>query len=229
MEKEICIQEDPRKKGVYYAEGKKVELPADFAFVPSGDPGLTRRLKKAAPSYFVLVYRKKNRWQSKGIFCDSSLAEKIRNEWEKEKNSPSHIAKLESSRKRREKEEKLYKLEFFYMVRNFLAFHSRYKMLAEELAKLVADHACPVGSGTVARTRTIPVEERAEAALIAWMRHNTTSYDNMTIAPVKGLRRAIRRSLASSSREVLARYRNGEDIPEECPLYSALVRSRGNR
>lgn len=223
---ERMIEEDPRKKGSYLLQGKSVTIPPDWCFTPSGDPGLTRRLKKEAPSCFILVYRRKNRWQAKGLFCDSLTTEKVKKEWEKEKNSPAHIARLESSRKRREKEEKLYKLEFFYMVRNFLAFAPRYKVLAEELARLVADHACPVGSGTVARTKTISVEKRAEAALIAWMRHQTTSYDNMTIARVKGRRREVRRELASSSRIILERYRRGEDIPEDCPLYLALEKKR---
>jgi len=51
--------------------------------------------------------------------------------------------------------------------------------LAIRLARAVADHATPVGSGTVARTKRIPVEERAEAAVIAWMRHQTTGYDGI--------------------------------------------------
>ena len=223
-EKEIRIRETPKRDGFSLLDGERITIPANWSFVPAGDPGLTRRLKKEAERYFVQVYFRKNRYQAKGLWCDFSLVEKVRNEWEKKKNSPTHIAKLESSRKRREKEEKLYKLEFFYMVRNFLAFHPRYKALGEKLAKLVADHACPVGSGTVARTKMIPGEKRAEAAVIAWMRHQTTAYDNMTIARVKGRRREVRRELASSSRLLLEEYRKGEDIRSNCPLFAALER-----
>jgi len=46
--------------------------------------------------------------------------------------------------------------------------------LEKRLAQAVTTHATPVGSGTVARSRRIGVEERAEAAVIAWMRHQTT-------------------------------------------------------
>ena len=60
-------------------------------------------------------------------------------------------------------------------VRSFLAFHGNYADLAEQMARAVTDHATPVGSGTVARTKRIPVEQRAEAAVIAWMRHKTTA------------------------------------------------------
>ena len=36
-----------------------------------------------------------------------------------------------------------------------------------------------LGSGTVARTERIPIHEWAEAAVIAWMRHQTTGYEQM--------------------------------------------------
>ena len=83
----------------------------------------------------------------------------------------------------------------------------------------------PVGSGTVARTQRIPIEERAEAAAIAWMRHQTTGYDDMAIARIKGERREVRRRLAARSRALLNRYRQGDSFdPEKCPLDRALNR-----
>ena len=91
------------------------------------------------------------------------------------------------------------------------------------MARAVTDHATPVGSGTVARTKRIPVEQRAEAAVIAWMRHQTTGYDGMVIPRVKGKRREVRRMLARRSHELLDGYRRGEAVPEGCPLQKALV------
>lgn len=61
-------------------------------------------------------------------------------------------------------------------------------------------HATPVGSGTVARTSRIPIERRAEAAVIAWLRHQTTAYDDMKIPRVKGRRRPGVKAGASGSR-----------------------------
>jgi hypothetical protein len=74
----------------------------------------------------------------------------------------------------------------------------------------------------VARTKRIPIEERAEAAVIAWMRHRTTGYDNMVIPNIKGKRREIRRMLAQRSQELLQRYRGGEPVGEECPLKNGV-------
>jgi hypothetical protein len=90
----------------------------------------------------------------------------------------------------------------------------------------VTAHATPVGSGTVARTERIPIERRAEAAVIAWMRHQTTAYDSMTIPRVKGKRREVRRMLAARSKELLARYRCGDGAAASCPLAAALAGAR---
>ena len=90
--------------------------------------------------------------------------------------------------------------------------------------RAVADHATPVGSGTVARTKRIPVKQRAEAAAIAWMRHQTTGYDSLSIPRIKGKRWEVRRKLAQRSKELLARYHRGESGNEDCPLTRAMVR-----
>src|SRR4029079_1622950 len=115
-----------------------------------------------------------------------------------------------------------YAEDFTGAVVKFLAFHAAHTELANRLARVVAEHARPVGSGTVARTKRIPLEERAEAAVIAWMRHQTTGYDSMAIPRVKGKRREVRRILAQRSKELLARYRRGESVGGECPLVKAL-------
>jgi hypothetical protein len=107
----------------------------------------------------------------------------------------------------------------------FLAFHPTHAALADRLARAVTDHATPVGSGTVARTKRIPIERRAEAAVIAWLRHQTTGYDGMVVPRVRGKRREVRRMLAARSKELLQRYRRGEPVPDGCPLQEALVSS----
>ena len=113
--------------------------------------------------------------------------------------------------------------DFFGAVLTFLAFHPAHADLAHRLARAVTEHATPVGSGTVARTKRIPIEQRAEAAVIAWMRHQTTAYDSMVTPRIKGKRREARRMLAQRSKELLSRYRRGEVVSEECPLKKALL------
>ena len=89
------------------------------------------------------------------------------------------------------------------------------------MARAITAHATPVGSGTVARTKQISVERRAEAATIAWLRHQTTAYDHMSIPRVRGARRAIRRQLAQVSRALLDLHRRDAAHAERlCPLCS---------
>lgn len=105
----------------------------------------------------------------------------------------------------------------------FLAFHTDHHDVAKRMAKAITVHATPVGSGTVARTARIPIEQRAEAATIAWMRHQTTGYDSMQIARIKGERREVRRMLAQRSKQLLNNYRLGMPIKVNCPLQAALA------
>ena len=209
------------KENVFLRNGQEFTLPEGYSFVPSGDPLLTRRLK-ALGEYFIVVHKRKNRIESLGIWTKSSWVESTKRRLENERSTPAYQQRLEASRKRRAAQQDAYVIRFRQAVVNFLNFDPRYTELAWSLADAVTDQAVPVGSGTVARTERIPLEERAEAAVIAWMRHQTTAYDHMSIARIKGERRAVRRMLAERSRQILNRYRAGLDPEKECPLAKAL-------
>ena len=202
--------------------GEYVTVPDSWAFVPSGDPGLTRRLK-ATGECWIVVYKRKNRIESKGLWTDSSRIEQIKSELEEERSSPEYLKKLEAARRARIARQDAYVVEFRQAGVNFLNFAPCYEEMAWDIADAVTDQSVPVGSGTVARTERIPVEKRAEAAVIAWMRHQTTAYDHMQIARIRGERRNVRRELAAQSRKLLEKYRNGEPVDAgTCPLAKAL-------
>jgi len=210
------------KVGEYLQHGKLVAVPADWVFVPSGDAGLTRRLKSAGP-YYLVVHRRRNRIEALGLLTGARVDE-IRMQLELERADPAYQQKLAAGKRSRERKQTLYVEDFEAAVLQFLQFHPRYQAMAQKLAALVTTHATPVGSGTVARTERIPLERRAEAAVIAWMRHQTTIYDNLAVARVKGERRRVRQHLAGDSRELLARYRHGDEIDLAlCPLAVALA------
>lgn len=206
----------------FILNGKSVTVPESWVFVPSGDPGLTRRLKISTECW-VVVHKRKNRIEAIGLWCDGTTADRVRADLEFERSNPIYLRKLEAARQARIAKQDAYVVEFRQAVVDFLNFAPRYEELAWDLADAVTDQAIPVGSGTVARTERIPVAQRAEAAVIAWMRHQTTGYDNMHIAHVKGERRSVRRELAADSRQLLNAYRNGEDTPDDCPLKTALA------
>src|SRR3954447_10456482 len=160
---------------------------------------------------------------SRGVWAPEATINRIRAELEAERSTAVYAKRKEGASRRREEAQAEYVEDFHGAVVAFLAFLPGHADLADRLARAVTEHATPVGSGTVARTKRIPVEQRAEAAVIAWMRHRTTGYDGLVIPRVKGKRREVRRMLAGRSQELLQRYRRGKEVGEDCPLMRALA------
>ena len=207
---------------VQLEDGSKVRPPEGWILVPPGDAGLTRRIKAGGPTWTV-QQKVGRRMMSRGVWAPADRVERIRAELEAERSTEQYAKRREADVARRERKQGAYEVEFKAAVLGFLAFHPQWADLADRLATAVTEHAVPVGSGTVARTERIPVEQRAEAAVIAWMRHQTTAYDSMNIARVKGRRREVRSELAAHSRRLLAMYRTNRGVDVAgCPLQRAL-------
>ncbi len=205
------------------ADGRLLKVPDDWTLVAPGDPGLTRRVKSAG-DHWVVQEKVGRRMFSRGVWAPLATVERIISDLEKERSTDAYAKKRESDARRRDKAQSEYVEDFFACVLAYLQFHPRHEAIATKLAKAVADHATPIGSGTVARTKRIPVEQRAEAAVIAWMRHQTTAYDSMSIPREKGKRREVRRMLAARSKTLLDCYRRDQPTPLGCPLKSALMK-----
>ncbi|WP_166820028.1 DUF2293 domain-containing protein [Thalassoroseus pseudoceratinae] len=215
----------PTDRSVRTPNGQDLQVPDSWELLPPGDAALTRRVKSAGPSWTVQE-KKGRRTFSRGVWAPADRIAKIRADLDAERSTESYAKRRAADTARREKKHKEYVAEFRKAVLAFLGFAVEYDDLAERLAEAVTKHATPVGSGTVARTQRIPIEQRAESAVIAWMRHQTTAYDSMKIARVKGKRREVRRQLAEKSRSLLASYRRGEPVDSSrCPLQSALAPS----
>ena len=211
----------PQPHTVRGPDGHVLTIPKDWALFPPGDAALTRRVKSAG-DHFVVAEKKGRKLFSLGVWAPKATIEQIRADLEAERSTESYAKKQESAARRRDKVQTEYVEDFQGAVVQFLAFDPKYAEIADRLAQAVTAHATPVGSGTVARTKRIPVEQRAEAAVIAWMRHQTTGYDGMAIPRVKGKRREVRRMLARRSHELLEKYRRGTPIGAACPLKTAL-------
>ena len=212
----------PTATTVRMAGGEVLHAPAGWILLPPGDPGLTRRVK-AAGDHWVVQEKVGRKLFSRGVWAARETIDRIRGELEAERSTDAYARKQASAAKRRNAAQAEYVEDFHAAIRNFLRFHERHAGLAERLAAAVTAHATPVGSGTVARTERIPIERRAEAAVIAWMRHQTTAYDAMKIPRVKGGRREVRRMLAQRSQELLQRYRTGDPADSSCLLAGALT------
>lgn len=211
---------DPR---VFVApDGALLSPPAGWQCLPPGDAGLTRRVKAKGASWAVIEKRGRKAF-SKGLWAPQEHIAAAQRELAAERASESYAKRRQSDLARREREQAAYVDSFAQQVLAFLRFAPPYAPLAQELAARVTDLSTPVGSGTVARTERIPIERRAEAAVIAWLRHQTTTYDQLAIPRIKGMRRQVRRELAEVGRVVLDRHRRSEaHAAVGCPLCTAL-------
>lgn len=220
----LTVAQGARPGTVRKPDGAIVTPPADWSLLPPGDATLTRRVKSAGPSW-VVQSKKGRKVFSHGVWAPAEIIEQERTKLEEERAKPQYTKRLEADRQRRAVKQEQYVEDFERAVFDYLGFAERYEELAQKMAKAISDHATPVGSGTVARTERIPIEERAASATIAWMRHQTTAYDHMSIPRVKGMRREVRRMLATRSKQLLEAYRKGQDRDQEqCPLAKALAK-----
>lgn len=218
---EVSPSKNPRE--VISSDGKALKVPDEWDLLLPGDAALSRRIKKDGPSWTMFEMKGRKKF-SRGIWAPADRIEALEAALKIEREDPSYQKKLDAGRARRAKEQVAYAAEFELEISRYLDFDYSHQELAKKMAKAISDHAVPVGSGTVARTQRIPIERRAEAAVIAWMRHQTTAYDDMVIPREKGARREVRRTLAKRSKQLLQRYRQADERAptESCPLARAL-------
>ena len=151
----------PTSNTVRASDGTVLTAPEGWILLSPGDAGLTRRVK-AAGDHWVVQEKVGRRMFSRGVWAASATIERIRAELDTERSTEGYARKQEAAARRREEAQAGYVEDFHGAVMAFLAFHPAHADLAERLARAVANHATPVGSGTVAGTQRISVEQRAE-------------------------------------------------------------------
>lgn len=221
MDRDIRMVKPGANGSLIDEKGETLIPPSNWAFLPAGDSGITRKVTSNGQFWRVEV-KKGRRTISLGIWAPETIIIQASAEVKAVRTTDEYKKKRVSELQRREKKQSFYEAEFCNAVEDYLNFHENHKDIETRMAKAITIHAIPVGSGTVARTQMIPLEERAAHAVIAWMRHQTTCYDNLKIARIKGERRAVRRELAQQSVALLANYRAGRNIAADCPLQKAI-------
>ncbi|NRB40618.1 MAG: DUF2293 domain-containing protein [Pseudomonadales bacterium] len=202
--------------------GKVFTVPADWENLPAGDASITRKLKSLGATW--TVQEKKGRKSfSHGVWAAKENINEAKALVKAQRADPKHQKKLAQAKVRREEKEEVFGEDFQQAIISFLNFDKKYQTLVGQLAVLVKEHAVPVGSGTVARSSSVTLEDKAAMAVMAWMRHQTSSYDSTSVPRIKGARRELRRQIARQSERILAKYRSGDDVDIlVCPLYKAL-------
>lgn len=218
----VTSSPSPHHHFVWNKQGQRLDIPAGWECLKPGDATVTKTLKSLGPTW-TATRKKGRKTLSDGVWASAEHIADARRIVTEKRADPGYAKKREAAVKRRDKKQAEYETTFHETLLKWLNFHPRYSAEAETMAKLICEHAVPVGSGTVARTERIPIEERAAAAVIAWMRHQTTAYEQLHIPLVKGRRREVRRELAQQSKKILSAYRNGLNVNEAtCPLAKAL-------
>jgi hypothetical protein len=202
--------------------GKVFSVPTGWKNLPAGDASVTRKVKSLGPTW--TVQEKKGRKAiSHGVWAAKEQIEEAVTLVEAQRADPKHQKKLAQVKVRREEKETVFGEDFQQEIIQFLNFDQKYHLLVEQLSKRVKEHAVPVGSGTVARSSSITLDDKAALAVMAWMRHQTSAYDTTPVPRIKGARRELRRQIARQSERILAKYRSGDDVDfKVCPLYKTL-------
>ena len=145
----------PTPNTVRAADGSILTAPEGWILLPPGDAALTRRVKEAG-EHWVVAEKKGRKVFSRGVWAPAKTIERIRAELAAERSTESFAKRRAADARRRETAQAEYVEDFLGAVVTFLAFHEKYADLASRMARAITDHATPVGSGTVARTKRIP-------------------------------------------------------------------------
>lgn len=153
-----------------------VEIPDDWEYLPTGDAFLTRTVKAAGVYWLSWAPRSRNRRHRRlqGLWAPATA---IRAAEERAKQTAAKRAatRAQSERSRARREQR-YQDELQEAILGFLDFSPAHAELAEQIAEDTAAHAAVVGSGRVGRTQLLSLEQKAELAARAHIRHRYTSY-----------------------------------------------------
>src|SRR3954464_3711710 len=101
--------------------GEVLIPPSDWARLPPGDAGLTRRVKAAGPSWQV-VEKRGNKTFSLGLWAPACNITQARLALEQERSTPQYARRREADTRRRAQEQQQYVGEFSLEVMQFLNF-----------------------------------------------------------------------------------------------------------
>ena len=181
----MAAQEDPASKnldvydttaGWWNPDLGELVVPDGWEFLASGDAFVTRRVK-AARVYWS-AWKPKNRRgghrRRLGLLAPTAAIDAARNA--ALESADQRAAARAAGARHRERVEADYQVELRDTVLRWLDFTPEHKNLAAHIAEGAATQATVVGSGRVGRTKTLGVDERAELAARAYIRHHHTDY-----------------------------------------------------
>ena len=188
-----------------------IPKPKGWVFVAKGDAGLTRSLKSR--QHWLVQERPKTPTGRRGAVQDVGLLVPPTSLKQAGGKAKKSAAKVGAKARKQDREIK----ELEDAVYKFLKFRREHMKLARTIAKEAAKASAQVGSGSVGRTKTLALGERAELCARAHIRHVHTDYEaRIESGKKKGAKRMSKTSVkyktlkAEAHREVdtfLAKHR----------------------
>jgi len=181
----MVAQEDPAsanldvydtKAGWWNPDLGDLVVPAGWEFLASGDAFVTRRVKAAGVYWSAWKPKNRRGGHRRRLGLLAPTAEIDAAHKAAVESADQRAAAREASARHRERVEAGYQVELHDAVVRWLDFASEHHDLASRVADGAAAQATVVGSGRVGRTKTLSVDERAELAARADIRHHHTGY-----------------------------------------------------
>lgn len=154
----------------------ELAVPDGWEFLASGDAFVTRRVKAAG--VYWSAWKPKNRRgghrRRLGLLAPAATIDAARNA--AIESADQRAAARVAGARHQKRVEADYQVELRNTVLRWLDFSAEHHDLAARIADGADVRATVVGSGRVGRTKTLSVDERAELAARAYIRHHHTDY-----------------------------------------------------
>lgn len=169
-----------RDGGWWHPDHGDVEIPDGWAFLPAGDAYLTRTVSAAGAHWIAWQPGNRRRHRRRlGVWAPEATIELA--ELQAEHTQDERARARQRAAAQRDRVEQVYRDELAAAIVTWLDFDDAHADLADEIARVAADHAAVVGSGRVGRTSTLTLEEKAALAARAHIRHHHTDYDEQLV------------------------------------------------
>ena len=173
----MCLDVYETQDGHWNPDHGDLEVPPGWEFLASGDAFMTRRVKAAGRYWLAWLPRTRSRQHRRlvGLWAPSTTIDEARSA--AEQSATARARKRVVNARGRAVHEERYRDDFTSAVVAFLDFAPEHAALGQEIAFSVAAHATVISSGRVGRARQVPLDERAELAARAFIRHRYTDYE----------------------------------------------------
>jgi hypothetical protein len=155
-----------------------LEMPDGWELLPRGDAFVTRRVKAAGSYWLAWAPRSRNRPHRSALGLLAPTTAIIDARHAADGTAEKRASQRASGAEYRERKEAKYRDELGVAIVTYLDFAPDYADLAHAIAQRAAERASEVGSRRVGRTQLLTLEQRAELAARADIRHNHTTYED---------------------------------------------------